>query len=481
MIKLTFIVPPALDEAKAAERTAGCTRVVYPVPNIYELTAVALAETIDGVSVDYQDFAYPKRTEEDFVHFLENDDSCLYAMWMVNLSIDNDVTVCHLIHQIRPEARILMLGPGSTYFSDKCCQDSRDIVLRGEPEETLEEILTCLRDEKDWTHIRGISYRLDGKLVHNPTRRLIKDLDRLPFPARHFLKGKSFHNPKLKKGPYTTMVTSRNCPFHCIYCVPSSLSFAREIEYRRENDNKKPTVAFRSVENVEQEIRELSSQGYRSIGFMDDNFIWNEQRTSAICAILSRYNISWGCQARVDAITESIAKLLGESHCLYVDLGVESFNDDILKYVKKGITREQIYQAVALLKKYRVPVKLNILIGCSPLETPETVKETLREVKRLDVDQVMFNIVSPFPGTEYYEICKENGWLADGEYKPTDVQRSSNLNLPHLSAHEMERLLYRNNISYYLRLSYAIKQIRRFSSFKEFYAALKALKEKLFG
>ena len=107
----------------------------------------------------------------------------------------------------------------------------------------------------------------------------------------------------------------------------------------------------------------------------------------------------WGCEARVDAVTEPIARMLGESNCRYVDLGVESFDDDILKYIKKGITVSDIYKAINLLAKYDVPVKLNILIGSCPLETRQTVKHTLSEAKKLPVDQVMFNIVSPFPGT----------------------------------------------------------------------------------
>jgi radical SAM superfamily enzyme YgiQ (UPF0313 family) len=306
------------------------------------------------------------------------------------------------------------------------------------------------------------------------------DLDSRPFPARHLLGNQVYHNPKLKTGPYTTMFTSRNCPFHCLYCVPSSLTFAREIEYKSNNGGHKPPIGFRSVESVEKEISMLASQGYKAIGFMDDNFIWNEDRTRGICNILKRYGIVWGCQARVDAITEPIAKMLSESGCRYVDLGVESFNKEILEYVGKGITPDDIYRSIGLLKKYDVPVKLNILIGCSPLETKETVRHTLKEVKRLNVDQVMFNIVSPFPGTKYYTICKENGWIDGDDYRPTDVQRESILNLPNLSAKEMEKLLFRNNLSYFLSAQFIFKQIRRFSSWSEFIASAKALKIKLF-
>ena len=213
---------------------------------------------------------------------------------------------------------------------------------------------------------------------------------------------------------------------------------------------------------------------------MDDNFIWNEERTAGICRIMKKHGLVWGCQARVDAITEPIAKMLGESGCRYVDLGIESFDPAILEYVKKGITPEDIRRSVRLLKKYNVPVKLNVLIGSSPLETRETVAYTLREAKRLDVDQVMFNIVSPFPGTKYYEICKENGWIKGGKYRPTDVQRESILDLPQISSEEMEKLLFKNNLSYFLSPRFIWKQVRRFRSAEEFKAAAKALKIKLF-
>ena len=275
-------------------------------------------------------------------------------------------------------------------------------------------------------------------------------------------------------------MTSRNCPYHCIYCVPSSLTFAREIEHRRVHGCK-PPVAMRSVESVEAEMRQLRQLGYRAVGFMDDNFIWTEQRTLALCEVMRRHGLQWGCQARVDAITPAIAQALGQSGCRYVDLGVESFDDDILAYIGKGITSQQIYRAIELLKQHHVPVKLNILIGCSPLETPQTVRHTLREAQRLDVDQVMFNIVSPFPGTEYYRLCRQNGWITTGDYVPTDVQRHSILDLPHLSARQMEQALRRNNLRYFLSPRFISRQLRQFTSWSQLVHALRALRIKLFG
>ncbi len=479
-MKLTFLVPPCFDNRQAPERSAGCTRIVYPMINIYELTLAAYLRSGLNCEVGFHDFVYDKTGEKEFRDLLKNDRSDFFFIWTVNLSIESDIHAIGILREYHPSTPVILVGPGATYYTTKCLLDKNIYIVRGEPEESALELVKALADNKTASGIRGISY-LDGKsVVNNPPRPLIKDLDSMPFPARDLIEGHTYHNPKLKTGPYTTMFTSRNCPYKCIYCVPSSLTFAREIDYESTHPGHKPPIGFRSVESVGKEIEMLASQGYKAIGFMDDNFIWNETRTRQICDIMKRHGLVWGCQARVDAISEPIAKMLGESGCRYVDLGIESFDPGILEYIQKGITPEDIYRSVRLLKKYGVPVKLNVLIGSSPLETKETVKNTLREAKKLDVDQVMFNIVSPFPGTKYYQICKANGWIKGDEYRPTDVQRDSILNLPHITAEEMEKLLFRNNLSYFLSPKFIFKQITRFTSWSEFTASLKALKIKLF-
>ncbi len=481
-MKITFLTPPSLDGYKPAERTAGCTRVVYDMPHIYELTVAALLEK-EGYDVRYKNFVLDNASADTCFNFINTDHSDCYIIWTVNLSIPTDIKLKEYIHKVRPEAYCIFLGPGATYFISDLLSESTDIVVRGEPEDTVKELISLIDKQEDWKYIQGISYRdIDnGRLVNNPTRPLIRNLDELPFPAIHFIEKYKFSNPKLKVSPYMAVVASRNCPFKCIYCVPSSLTFAREIEHKRENNGKKPPIGFRSEENVIAEIEELVQKGYKAIGFMDDNFIVTKKRLKAIGEVLKRHKIIWGCQARVDAIDEEVASMLSEYGCHYVDLGVESFNDDILKYIKKGITSKDIYESIEALKKHKVPIKLNILIGTSPLETVDTIKETLKEAKKLKVDQVMFNIVSPFPATEFYDMAKENGWIEGGEYRPTDVQRNSILNYPSLSSEQMEKLLFRNNLKFFLSPSFIWKNIRNFSSINDFKVALRALKIKLFG
>ncbi|MCM1319904.1 MAG: B12-binding domain-containing radical SAM protein [Muribaculaceae bacterium] len=482
-MKITFVTPPtASDSYRPAERSAGCTRVVYPIPNIYELTVAAVVEQA-GHDVRLQSFTQPKRSVADFRAWLATDDSDVYAIWGVNLSMEDDLPAIADILNSRADSKVLMLGPAPTFFHKRFLTDPRIFIVRGEPEATVSEWLVAIEKngQPDFGAVKGLSYVAgDGKVHHNPSREPSRDFDALPFPARHLLGNRQFHNPKLKLGPYTTMLTSRNCPYHCIYCVPSSLTFARELDFRAGN-HRKPPISYRSAKSVEAELKILHEQGYKAIGFVDDNFIWNEERTLALCEPLKKYGFKWGCQARVDAITEPIAKALGESGCTYIDLGVESFDDEILKYIKKGFTVADIHRAIALLQKYNVPVKLNVLIGTSPLETRETIRHTVREAKKLKVDQVMINIISPFPGTELYELAIKNGWILGGEYRPTDVQRESILNYPQLSAREMEKALFRANLSFFSSPRFIIKQIRRFTSPTEFAAALKALKVKLFG
>ncbi|OAV68315.1 (Dimethylallyl)adenosine tRNA methylthiotransferase MiaB [Bacteroidales bacterium Barb6XT] len=479
MMKITFLIPPVFTKERPAERTAGCTTMVYPMANIYELTVAAVLEQ-EGYTVCYEDFISTKRGVEAFQSFLQTDDSQVYVFWSVNLSIRNDLEASERIRRFSPQAYIVYLGPAPTFYVKEFLQHSRQVVVRGEPEMTVKEVCHHIADSKDFSEIKGISV-LDssGVVRNNLSRELLKNLDTLPFPARHLINKHYFSNPKLKRSPYTAMVTSRNCPFHCIYCVPSSLTFARELESRAYNGGKKPFASMRTPENVVAEIDLLAAEGYKAIGFLDDNFIITEKRLLPIAEALKRHGISWGCQARADAITEKIAAVLGESGCKYVDVGVESFNNEILAYIKKGLDRTQIIEAIDRLNRHQVPVKLNILIGTSPLETKETIRETLDTAIRLKADQVMINIVAPFPGTEFYTLAKENRWIIGGDYVPTDVQHHSILSYPNLTGKEMERLLFRHNLKFFTRPRFIVSQLRRFSSFSEFWKAAKALKNKL--
>jgi radical SAM superfamily enzyme YgiQ (UPF0313 family) len=227
------------------------------------------------------------------------------------------------------------------------------------------------------------------------------------------------------------------------------LSFSRELEYRSFYQ-RKPPVRLRSAENVIEEFRLLSRQGYRAVSIIDDNFTWGEERVIKICEGIESLGIVWGCLSRADLITARIAKAMAAAHCRYVDIGVESFNQKILDYVHKGLKVEDIFRAVATLREFNIDAKLNVLIGASPLETRQTILKNIEITKRLKPGTVMFSIVSPFPGTEYYKVCKENKWFKEGDYLPTNIQKKAVINYPHLPAEELEELARLANYKIYL-------------------------------
>jgi|GEM_PF-326247 len=154
-MKVSFITPPSLDKFKPAERTAGCTRVVYNMVNIYELTVAALAEQ-EGYEVAYRNFVLDEASSEQFFSFLENDDSDIYLLWTVNLSIPTDIQVESFIHAKRPESICIFLGPGATYFAKSLLGHPASVVVRGEPEDTVRELLRYISEGKDWRTIVGI-------------------------------------------------------------------------------------------------------------------------------------------------------------------------------------------------------------------------------------------------------------------------------------------------------------------------------------
>ena len=480
-MKITFLVPPILEGNRATERVAGCTYSLYPVPNIYELAVVSYVRS-KGHDVFYVESVFNKWTKGDFEKFLSKDNSDVYAIWTVNLGVKNDLKAMSIINELRPESKVVFQGPAPTQFPEQFLLNEFAFVLRGEPEETFVDLLSALSGDNEMSNILGLSYYLKGEKFDNSSRPLVGDLDNYPFPARDLITDfiKESSNPKLKKQPYTPMVTTRNCPGKCIYCVPSSLTFARELEYKKGNGGCKPPVAMRSVANVIKEIDLLAEQGYKAISFQDDNFLFGLKRLKPIAERLKFHNIVWGCQSRADFVTEDIVKVLVKNNCKYVDVGVESLDDNVLTFINKGITAEQTKNAIKLMKHYGLPTKINILVGAAPIETMDSIKKTISELKELKVDQIMLSITAPFPGTEYYDIAKEQGLFVNGDYSPVDVQKEAIISLPNLSKRQLERIVYWNNLKFFLNPRFVIKQVLLFRSFMDFKIAFIALWRKLF-
>ncbi len=480
-MKITMLTPPPLDGGKVADRVAGCAYGLYPVPNVFELTMAAVLKR-DGHIVRYVSFPMMEGDAAAFETFLARDDSDLYAMYTVNLTRETDRIAHDRIRAVRGRgAVVVFFGPSPSYNPDEFSLDDNTYIVRGEPEASFSELAGRLGGGDSGIGTPGVTGKNPaGEIVHGPWRPLIEDLDSLPFPARELASHDKYFNPKLNIRPFTAMIASRNCPFKCVYCVPCSLSFARELEYKRYNGGKKPVIGKRSPGNIIAEVRHLAAEGYRSIVFLDDQFILGEERTIEICRGMADTGIVWGCASRADMITDRVAGEMKRAGCRFIDIGGESFNQAILDDVKKNLKVESIENAVDIIRKHGIDVKLNILVGCSALETKETIRNNRKKIRELKIDQVMYNIANPFPGTELYDIAKRDGWFVRGDYYPADVQKEAIIRLPNLSPEELIAEVRKANFSFFLSPRFVLSRIVRFRSVADFVYALRAMWKKLF-
>lgn len=476
-MKVTFIEPPRENKHYPAERVFGCTYTLYPFPNIFNLYVAGMLKR-NNIEVAYKDAAAENISREKFMRFVKTDDSNIYYIHSVNLSLDSDIKLSQDILNLREDASIIFAGPAPTYFTENYLYDNRVYAIRGESEITALELVDRVEKNESLKDINGLSYINDGKIIHNPARPLLDDIDTLQFPLREIIRKELYYNPKLPGGYFTPVLASRNCSYNCIFCVPNSQSFAIELEYKKLY-NKKPPVRLRSPINIIQEMHQIKKEGYKFASFIDDQFLWDEDRTINICRGIRDLDIRWGCLARCDRITEYVAKEMSETGCEYVDLGVESFSQDALDYTNKGFKVRDIYDSVSILKKYHIKVKINMLLGTNPFETEKDLNSNINECIRLKPDAAMFSITCPFPGTKFYDIANKNRWLHGGRYNPVSVQHDAILDLPNLDRNTLRRIIKKANIRFYMRPGFVIRNIFRIINLKNAAYALRALYRKI--
>lgn len=469
-MKITFLMPPAL-KGKAPERIFGCNYGLFYQPNIFILYPSAMLEK-KRHKVVVLDCPLEKISWDKLKNYLKNDNSDLYVFYTVFLAEETDRHAVEVIRETVGNVPIIFMGPEPTSRPNDFTLDENTFVARGEAEYTIMDFISNMKS-KNFKQIKGLTWMDDGKIVHNPPRELIKDLDKLPFPARHLIKKELYYNPKLQGRPSTVMLTSRNCYGRCIYCIPCSYMFAREIEHKR-FFNCKPPVRVRSPKNIYEEFKLVKKQGYKAIAIIDDNFLGlkgQEERIIKLCELIKPLKMEWGCLARADQLqNEKVIKDMANAGCVYVDVGAESFDQKVLDFVHKDLKVGDIFNAIFLLKKYGIEPKINILFGTSPYETEESVKWTVKILKELNIDWVSFDVTIPHPQTEFYKIVKQNRWFGteSNDYTPVDPMRRATVDFPNLKHEKLESLVKWAYREYYLRPQYIWKRLSKIRNFQDF-------------
>jgi anaerobic magnesium-protoporphyrin IX monomethyl ester cyclase len=266
-----------------------------------------------------------------------------------------------------------------------------DYVVRGEGEEVMLQLYRALRGGGDPTRLRGISFRRDGEVVHNPEAPLIPELDDIPmFPYE------LFEHPKYDMGFITS---SRGCPYKCTYCSQRMLTGT--------------TYRYKSAERIVEELDILINRyNQTQICFYDDNFCFKAKRVVDVCKAIIDAGLhkkcSFSVQTRADNFPPDLVPILAEAGFRHAGFGMETGVNRLARLIGKGETVEQHLEAVELGKRHGFGISLFMIFGL-PTETREDRETSFRVVQQARVQASKYNNLIPYPGTPIYNDLKDSG------------------------------------------------------------------------
>lgn len=340
-----------------------------------------------------------------------------------------------------------------------------DIGVIGEGEQTILELVRCIKKQSNPKDVKGIIFRKNNKLIQTPPRQFIKNIDSIPHPARHLLPDLRLYHPTpqtYKRLPVTGIITSRGCPYGCIFCDKSV--FGRSIRYH-------------SANYVIEEIEDLISKyKIKEIEFYDDTFTVNKKRLFEICDRLKDHNIIYTIASRVDTLSKDVVRKLARAGCWQIAIGIESGDQRILNLIEKGITLQQVKDAVRIIKEEGMEAKGFFMIG-HPGDTLESINKTIKFATSLPLDHVLFTITTPLPGTKLYHIARKYGTFEEQDWSKFSMWDT--IYIPHgLSKKLLKRKQMEAYKKFYLRPRNIINnlmKIRSFGDLKMHYLATKTL------
>lgn len=412
-MKIVLVQPPNL------QRSGDWKKMKVSRPPI-NMALMASCLRRSGHEPFIYDFDWFEGNVDEMSGLILSQEPCVVGFTCLTPRIEVTLSIAARIKELDPDVKIVIggahinaVGKQSLYMA--CI----DYAIYGEAEESFVELLKTIEAGGDFDRVRNLIYRRSGKVVMNPARPFIQDLDKLPFPAWDLLKLQNYIDPGIFDGIHMGVMTARGCPWNCIFCS-SGVTWGRKVR-------------FRSAENVADELQHIAEKlGITNVMFYDDTFTLNKERFLKICAEIMkrRLNLRYYCQLRVDTIDDEVANGLAQSGCMTAALGIESGNEEILKTLKKGFKKSQAFKAVAALKSAGVPILASYIIG-SPGDTHKSIKETFEFAKELDTNQAKFMICTPFPGTDLFRMAVERGILSSS---PTPAQCAGITYYQHVAA-----------------------------------------------
>lgn len=373
------------------------TRIANIMPPYGLLMLSAFLEK-KGIKNEILDlYAYPEKKEDILKKIFELNPTHI-GITSTTSSFFDGLEIARLVKENLKDIKIIFGGVHPTSIYERILKNFReiDIIVVGEGEEIIYELLTS----ENLEGVKGIAFRKDGEVLFTGRRKLIENLDNLPFPAYHKLKDfpKKYVLPifNYPRSPSTTFLTSRGCPFSCSYCDRSIFG---------------PTFRAHSSDYLIEHLKFLKkSYGIRHINIYDDNFLLVKKRVLEFCEKILKENIkiTFNCIGRANHMDEEVLEALKRAGCWMINIGVESGDEELLKPHRTKPELEKIKEIVRKIKKKGIRVKGLFMMGI-PGETRETIEKTIRFACENPFDDLNVTKFTPFPGTPVYEKIKEYG------------------------------------------------------------------------
>jgi radical SAM superfamily enzyme YgiQ (UPF0313 family) len=318
--------------------------------------------------------------------------------------------------------------------------------IYGEGETSLFSLIECLSQQRfreaDLVNINGLVYRNNNQvIVNSPRKRLSsEELSNLPYPDfDQYFRSK---NALSGKDDYYVMMSSRGCPYNCIFCM--------QVLGRQ--------VRRRSAESIVDEMEyAINRYGAHTIYFLDEIFLFNDQLTYDVLELMKKHNlpkrIRWRGLTRVNLVDEKLIKNVKEAGCFALEIGIEAGSNEVLKRINKQITIEQAEQAVKIIKNAGIFLEANYIFG-HPHETVESIKATIKIAAKLNTDTIAIGIMTPYPGTNIFEMAQrgEGGYrLLTRDWSKYDKYGGKALELEGLSIKELEKWQRWGLLYFYLK------------------------------
>lgn len=387
-------------------------------------------------------------------------DGCVaVAVMSSTQSFKADAAELARIKAVNPGVSTILYGSHPTFMPEYCLEaPAVDYIVVREPEQSMKELLGVIVNGADADAILGTGHRRNGATQINP-HRPFPHMDDLAIPDRTLLpKNADYFNPVVKRLPYTSMLTSRGCPARCNYCTAP-------VFY----GNK---TRVRSVDNVLEEMRQIKRLGYREIFFRDETFSAYKGRNYRIFEGMAREGLdfTWIANGRVDMIDEESMRAMKAAGCHMLKFGVETGSAEMLERYKKGTTLEQAEQTFRKAREIGLDTHAHIIFG-GPGESHQTIRQTLDFLKKLRPSTVTFGILTPYPGTEIFDmVAAEFPEIRDGSESTMENLHTEGFYseaLCDLSGKELSRQIVKAYREFYLRPGYLIGSLMRVGSFEE--------------